>query len=85
MKFVVTNIEWDTDDLDLDDELDGDLARVVECNLPDEVNLTIPKHIVDRAESVSDAIADALSETYGFCVKGFSVSKEERTDESLCV
>lgn len=85
MKFTVTDIEWDTDDLDIDDEIDGDPVRAAECNLPSGVNLTIPKHIVDRAESVSDAIADALSETYGFCVKGFSVSKEERTDESLCV
>lgn len=51
MKILVTNIEWDTDNDDVDD-------------LPSSVEFEV------RGDFDPDAIADILSEQYGFCVFG---------------
>lgn len=54
-----TFIDWDVDDIDVIEEL----------GLPDEVE--IPDEVASSEEY--DAVADYLSDAYGFCVNSFAL------------
>jgi hypothetical protein len=58
----VTNIEWDTDgqDVDLPNEFDIDVD-------PDGLDPDDP----GDEDAFGDLVGDAVSDTYGFCHKGF--------------
>jgi hypothetical protein len=59
---IVTDIDWDVDQDDFDDE-----AALLK--LPTRVS--IPWNVFD------DDIADWLSDEYGYCVNGFNVEEED--------
>ncbi len=54
---VKMRVDWGTDD-------QGD------CGLPDIV--VVPGHVVEADEEEGGAIADWLSDVFGFCVQGLS-------------
>lgn len=61
--YRAVNIEWDTDDDDIDTE---------NLDLPTEVD--IPDEVVAEQEDYEDAISDWLSDEYGFCHYGYELT-----------
>ena len=61
MKVRFFNIEWDTSN----DDDEGDPPSAEECGLPKECIL-----LMDDDSDPNEEGADALSDEYGFCVKG---------------
>lgn len=61
MKYKVTNIDYDTD---------GE-----EIELPTELEIDVPTNITDGYE-IEEYISDEISNTSGFCHKGFTVTPE---------
>lgn len=71
-KMVATNIEWDLDDIE--DEAEKDAIN--ENVLPSEVE--IPANVAGKNY---DVITDYLSDTYGYCVKGYTLAwKDPKAD-----
>jgi hypothetical protein len=64
--FRVYNICWDTDD-------DSSVE------LPQEVLVSVPNDIVEDEDDVVDFISDYLSDTFGFCHKGFKCEENKET------
>ncbi len=59
LKIHVSDIEWDTDGEDV--------------NLPEEIIISNPTmEMLDDIDGYADAIADYLSDEYGFCVNNFN-------------
>lgn len=67
MKYIVTNILWDTDDFEgnIDEEL----------YLPKTMEVTVPEDITDT-EDINEYISDYITDKEGFCHKGFSLTPE---------
>ena len=63
-KIVISSIKWDTDGMKVD------LPRKVVIDNPSE-------DLLEDAEMYADAIADYLSDEYGFCVENFKVKVKE--------
>lgn len=63
MKYIVTNIEYDTDDTD--DTSD----------LPKELIITVPSD-VEGDENIEQYISDKISDQTGFCHNGFAATSE---------
>lgn len=64
-KIIVTNIDWDTDGEDVE--------------LPDEIIIEIDENNIDLLEDLddyADNLLDYLSDTYGYCIKGFNAETE---------
>ena len=57
MKYIISNIEYDTDGEDI--------------NLPEELEIDVPNELKD-ADEIDDFISDEISNITGFCHKGFS-------------
>ena len=70
IKIQCYDIEWDTDDEEVDD-------------LPERVLLTIEDEdeIEDYYDNPDDCIADILSDTYGWCIKNFDYDLVEGTED----
>ena len=66
----VTDIDWDVED----EEEREDLGLPVEVVI-DEPTVEMLEDV--REDNYADSIGDYLSDTYGFCVKGFSAEIEE--------
>lgn len=67
-KIHVTNIDWDTDDADPS-----------ELGLPDEVTIDITDDnvcLLEEIDGYADNLLDYLSDTYGYCIKGFNADTE---------
>ena len=62
-KYLVTNIEWDTDGEDVD------LPNELEIILPDDEELTSP-------EEIEHYISEAITNETGFCHFGFATEPE---------
>lgn len=60
-EYLVTDIEFDTDGLDV--------------SLPKEMTVFVPKDITDGYE-VNEYISDKITEETGYCHKGFSLTPE---------
>lgn len=70
-KFTVTDIEWDTDGED-----------ATKLHLPETLVVDVPMEYLDNgSDAVEDYISDFLSDTYGYCHKGFSVEGLDDEDE----
>lgn len=68
---IATNIEWDTDDEDLE-------------SLPTEILESLPTEIMipyDVAEKGEDAVSEYLSSITGYVHKGFCLNKEDHMQE----
>lgn len=69
---IVTNIEWDIDESDIEE-------YGCKPNLPNEVE--IPMSVITDAindnlsDAYADEISDYLSDTYAYAVKGFLIKK----------
>lgn len=61
MKYIITDISWDTDGEDVD------LPEEMEIDVPDDLN---------SYEEIEEYISDKLSEETGFCHLGFSTTPE---------
>jgi len=61
MKYLVTDIIYDTDGEDI--------------NLPEELEIEVPEDIEDGYE-INEFISDEISNITGFCHKGFVTSPE---------
>jgi hypothetical protein len=61
MKYIATNIIWDTDGEEID--------------LPKEINIDIPNEdfIILDEEEIDEYISDYITGYTGFCHKGFSI------------
>ena len=70
IKIQCYDIEWDTDDEEVDD-------------LPERVLLTIEDEdeIEDYYDNPDDCIADILSDKYGWCIKNFDYDLVEETED----
>lgn len=70
---IVTNIEWDIDESDIEE-------YGCKPNLPNEVkilmNVISDATSDDFSDDYADAISDYLSDTYAYTVKGFSIKGE---------
>lgn len=73
IRYDVTDIEWDIDEYDDDDE-------VVEAELPSEtvVSLIIDEEDCESDLFVSSRICDELSDEYGYCVEDFCFVELDR-------
>lgn len=63
-KIIVTDIDWDAPK---------------PANLPEEVTIDITPENEDLLEDIhgcADSLSDYLSDTYGYCHKGFTVDVE---------
>ena len=70
--YIVTNIAWDIDELDIDDN-----EEAYE-NLPTEVEVTIDVEEEELDEEDAEyAISEYLSDEYGFCHDGFSMTEKK--------
>lgn len=74
LKPVATDIEWDLDDIEDTAERDA----VNENILPSMIE--IPTNIAGEGD---DAITEHLSDTYGYCVKGYSLTWEDPDSTEL--
>ena len=74
----IYDIEWDTEEGVQPAPL-SELDRLIsqEAALPTET--FVPLNFVDFAceDSLHDAILDYLSDTYGYCVLGFQISRKD--------
>lgn len=63
MKYIATNIKWDTDGEEID--------------LPTELTVEIPNEdfVKMDKEEIDEFISDELSNITGFCHKGFNLNK----------
>jgi hypothetical protein len=68
LKLIASNIEWDLDDI----EDAAEKAAINENVLPAEVK--IPIYVAVKGD---DAITEYLSNTYNYCVKGYTLTWEE--------
>lgn len=67
-KFIVTNIQWDTDG---DEKILKDLPTELSIDA-DTLNISNE----NDSEKVEETISDYLSDSYGFCHYGFNFEKE---------
>ena len=67
-KFIVTNIQWDTDG---DEKILKDLPTELSIDA-DTLNISNE----NDSEKVEETISDYLSDSYGFCHYGFNIEKE---------
>lgn len=67
MNIIVNNVLWDTD---------GQAAELPVCPI---LILNAP---VDGAEELDDLIGDLLTDTYGWCHKGFGYSDAKDKDQN---
>lgn len=68
MKLTISDIEWD---------YPGEEHK--KCPLPTEVVVEDPdvlSYLLEDVDDYSDNIADYLSDTYGYCVYGFTTDVE---------
>ena len=65
-KFIVTNIQWDTD---------GD-EKILK-DLPTELSIDADTLSISDKDEIEETISDYLSDTYGFCHFGFKFYKGE--------
>ena len=61
MKYIVSNIEYDTDGENVD--------------LPGQIEIEVPDEIKEYGE-IEQYVSDAISDITGFCHKGFSTTPE---------
>ena len=64
MKYIITNIEYDT----YDDPAEIDLDMVK--SLPETLEINVPDSITD-IQDIDDYLSDEISNITGFCHKGF--------------
>ena len=64
-KYMVTNIQWDTD---------GDKENLMD--LPAELSIDADTLSISDKDEIEETISDYLSDTYGFCHYGFNFEKE---------
>ncbi len=67
-KIHVTNIDWDTDGTD-----------PKTLGLPEEITIDINddnQYLLEDTDNYADAVGDYLSDTYGYCVFGFTTDTE---------
>ena len=64
-KYMVTNIQWDTD---------GDKENLMD--LPAELSIDADTLSISDKDEIEETISDYLSDTYGFCHYGFDFEKE---------
>ena len=67
-KLIVSNIDWDTD------EYEEDLGLPKKIVIDDQ---TLLPHLMEDVYGMAENLAEWLSSTYGFCVKGFTTNIEE--------
>ncbi len=74
LRVVISDIEWDVDSEDFDDEAEYDAVKE---NLPKRVEISL-----SSLESGSN-LADYLSDNYGYCVKSFLANEKplEKIDQ----
>lgn len=70
MKYLITNIEYDTDGENID--------------LPIELKIEVPNNLIDE-EDIEEFISDEISNETGFCHKGFTTSLIMKTPEDYLV
>ena len=64
-KYMVTNIQWDTD---------GDKENLMD--LPAELSIDADTLSISDKDEIEETISDYLSDIYGFCHFGFNFEKE---------
>ena len=70
MKYIVTNIEYDTD------------GEVID--LPTTLTIDVPEDIISEGEDRIDIfVSDEISNITGFCHLGFSLGDEEEKKTSI--
>lgn len=65
-KIIVTNIDWDTDGVEVD------LPKTVEIPITEDI-----EYLLDDMDGYADEIADYLSDEYEFCINAFVAEVEE--------
>ena len=77
-RIVVTNIDWDTDDDEDDDdgtENEGETRHLPPKEITIEIN-DDNRHLLEDLNGYADNLLDYLSDTYGFCIRGFNAETE---------
>ena len=79
MKYHISNVKWDFDSEDFQQEIGCD--ELDTSNIPTEFDITLDKDISNLSnEEIEDIISNIISEMYGFCHFGFDY-KEIPSDE----
>ena len=79
MKYHISNVKWDFDSEDFQQEIGCD--ELDTSNIPTEFDITLDEDISNLSnEEIEDIISNIISEMYGFCHFGFDY-KEIPSDE----
>lgn len=68
--YCVSNIEWDVEDGNMTREEEQEVLKT----LPREVHVTIDDDLCDEDYDVEECISGYLTEEYGFCHDGFTLT-----------
>lgn len=67
MKLVVSNIDWDY----------PEKGEGKDCSLPTEITINNPSELLmEDIDGYAENLAEYLSNTYGYCVCGFTTNTE---------